>query len=41
LIGLGELAGGLVAIGGVALYYLILYLCKGKLAEGYEFFIRN
>ena len=41
LIGLGELAGGLVAIGGVAIYYLILYLCKGKLAEGYEFFIRN
>ena len=41
LIGLGELAGGLVAIGGVAVYYLILYFCKGRLAEGYEFFIRN
>ena len=41
LIGLGELAGGLLAIAGVALYYLILYLFKGRLAGEYEFYIRN
>jgi sigma-E factor negative regulatory protein RseC len=41
LIGLGELAGGLLAVAGVALYYLILYLFKGRLAGEYEFYIRN
>lgn len=41
LIGLGELAGGLFAVAGVALYYLILYLFKGRLAGEYEFYIRN
>ena len=41
LIGLGELAGGLLAVAGVALYYLMLYLFKGRLAGEYEFYIRN
>ena len=41
LIGLGELAGGLLAVAGVALYYLVLYLFKGRLAGEYEFYIRN
>ena len=41
LIGLGELAGGLLAVAGVALYYLILYLFKGRLAGEYVFYIRN
>lgn len=41
LIGMGELSGGLLGIGGVAAYYLILYLCKDRLADGYEFIIRN
>ena len=41
LIGLGELAAGVISILGVALYYLILYLFKDRLAEGYEFFIRR
>ena len=41
LIGLGELAGGLFSVAGVALYYLILYLFKGRLAGEYEFYIRN
>ena len=41
LIGLEELAGGLLAVAGVALYYLILYLFKGRLAGEYEFYIRN
>lgn len=41
LIGLGELAGGFLAVAGVALYYLILYLFKGRLAGEYEFYIRN
>ena len=41
LIGLGELVSGVISILGVALYYLILYLFKDQLAEGYEFFIRR
>lgn len=41
LIGVGELACGLVSIGGVALYYLGLYFFRGRLTEGYEFFIRR
>lgn len=40
-IGFGELAGGLVSIGGIAVYYLILYLCRNHLAEGYVFYIRK
>ena len=34
-------AAGVISILGVALYYLILYLFKDRLAEGYEFFIRR
>ena len=41
LIGLGELAAGVISILGVALYYLVLYLFRDRLAEGYEFFIRR
>ena len=37
----GELASGLVSIGGIAVYYLILYLCRNHLAEGYVFYIRK
>lgn len=40
-IGLGELASGLASIGGIAVYYLILYLCRNRLAEGYVFYIRK
>ena len=40
-IGLGELASGLVSIGGIAVYYLILYLCRNRLAERYVFYIRK
>ena len=40
-IGLGELASGLVSIGGIAVYYLILYLCRNRLVEGYVFYIRK
>ena len=40
-IGFGELASGLVSIGGIAVYYLILYLCRNHLAEGYVFYIRK
>ena len=39
--GLGELVCGLASIGGIALYYLILYLCRDRLAEGYAFYIRK
>lgn len=40
-IGFGELTSGLVSIGGIAVYYLILYLCRNHLAEGYVFYIRK
>lgn len=40
-IGFGELASGLVSIGGIAVYYLILYLCRKHLAEEYVFYIRK
>lgn len=40
-IGLGELASGLVSIGGIAVYYLILYFRRDRLAEGYAFYIRK
>lgn len=40
-IGIGELASGLVSIGGVGIYYLILFLLRKHLAEGYEFYIRK
>lgn len=41
LIGLGELACGLAAIGGIAVYYLILYFCRNRLAERYVFYVRK
>lgn len=40
-IGLGELVSGVLSVAGVALYYLILYFFRDRLAEGYEFYIRN
>ncbi len=40
-IGLGELVCGLASVGGIAVYYLVLYLCRGRLAEGYVFYVRN
>ncbi len=39
--GLGELICGMASIGGIAVYYLILYLCRDRLAEGYVFYIRK
>ena len=41
LVGLGELATGGLSVLGVAFYYLVLYFFRDRLAEGYEFFIRN
>ena len=40
-IGLGALVCGLASIGGVALYYLILYFRRDSLAEGYVFYVRK
>ncbi len=40
-IGLGELVCGLASIGGVALYYLILYFRRDSLTEGYVFYVRK
>ena len=39
--GMGELASGLVAIGAVAVYYLLLALFKGKLSNDYSFYIKE
>lgn len=38
-IGLAELTCGLVSVGGIAVYYFALYLCRDHLAEGYVFYI--
>lgn len=40
-IGLGELASGGLSILGVAGYYLVLYFFRDRLAEGYEFYIKE
>ena len=40
-IGLGELTCGLASIGGIAVYYLILYFCRSSLAEEYVFYVRK
>ena len=39
--GVGELASGLVAIGAVALYYLVLLLFRDKLRNEYSFYIKE
>lgn len=41
IIGMGELAAGVLSVAGVALYYLILYFFRSRLADGYEFYIRD
>jgi len=40
-LGAGELAAGLGAIGGIALYYLFLWLFKDRLRSEYVFTIEN
>lgn len=40
-IGVGELAMGLGAIAGVALYYLVIWLIKDKLANEYIFYLKE
>lgn len=40
-IGMGELAVGLISVAGTALYYLVLYLFRGKMSEGYGFYIKK
>lgn len=39
--GVDELASGLVAIGAVALYYLVLLLFRDKLRNEYSFYIKE
>lgn len=41
MIGIGELASGVISILGVAAYYFVLFLFRDRLAEGYEFYIRR
>lgn len=36
----GELATGLAAIGAVALYYLVIFLLRGKLDDDFVFYIK-
>ena len=40
-IGFGELATGALSLLGVAGYYFVLFLCRDRLAGGYEFYIRK
>lgn len=40
-LGKSELLTGLVSVGGVAIYYFIVYLFRDRLAGKYEFYIRN
>ena len=40
-LGVGELAAGLCGIGAVALYYLVLWMLRKRLANSYIFKIRN
>lgn len=39
--GKSELLAGLLSVVGVAIYYFIVYLFRGRLAGKYEFYIRN
>lgn len=39
-LGAGELATGLCAIGAVALYYLVIFLLRGKLDNEFVFYIK-
>lgn len=41
LIGLGELLSSFVAFAGVALYYFVIWLNRGKLANEYVFYIKE
>jgi positive regulator of sigma E activity len=40
-LGKSELLTGLVSVGGVAIYYFMVYLFRDRLAGKYEFYIRN
>lgn len=40
-LGKSELFTGLVSLGGVAIYYFIIYLMRGLLAGKYEFYIND
>ena len=40
-IGLGELISGLLSLLGVAIYYVILFLFRDRMAGEYEFYIRS
>ena len=39
--GMGELASGLIAIGAVGIYYLVLWLFRGRLQNEYSFYIKE
>ena len=39
--GMGELASGLIAIGAVGVYYLVLWLFRDKLRNEYSFYIKE
>lgn len=40
-LGLGDLAAGLCCIAAVALYYLVIWLLRGRLRDSYAFAIRK
>ncbi|MDY6320694.1 MAG: SoxR reducing system RseC family protein [Bacteroidales bacterium] len=40
-LGKSELLAGLASVGGVAIYYFIVYLFRERLERKYEFYIKN
>ena len=40
-VGLGELYVGLASIAGVGIYYLVIYLLRGKLAKEFYFSLKR
>ncbi len=40
-VGVNEVCAGLAAVGGVALYYLVIYLIRNKLADEFVFYIKE
>ena len=40
-LGVGELLSGLISIGGIALYYLVLWFFRGKLKNEIKFYIEE
>ncbi len=40
-VGVNEVCAGLTAVGGVAIYYLVIYLMRNRLADEFVFYIKE